>query len=383
MTDFHDHISNAGRDVALSDAERRKMRETLVSYMEMRPVRTVRPAPARFLPVAPVFFSRAMAFAILCAVVGSSAGISYAAESSLPGDTLYAVKVRINEPVRGVLAVTPAAKASWAMDIAATRATEAATLAAEDKLSASTSAQLQQSFVAHAREATASIAAQSRRDPAAGAELATRFEARLAEYERVLGAIDTGNGSGTGIASAIRGERAQVLALSTASDTDADTAHLHVAAQESVTAATQLVPAALSALSTTTAAQIAFKLDQTNDAIASGQDLLARDDRSRASGEFRKAIQVSERLSTFLQTSAAIHEHTGLVITSADSATEAAPHPAIRAKSAAPIIRAAVMMAPAAATATPEPESQDASATSEEQQAETHEHELSIPLPDL
>lgn len=52
-----------------------------------------------------------LAMLAICLFVG--AGVTFAAESSLPGDVLYPVKIYVNEPVKAVTKVTPKAKAKY------------------------------------------------------------------------------------------------------------------------------------------------------------------------------------------------------------------------------------------------------------------------------
>ena len=54
-----------------------------------------------------------------------SIGTTSAAERSLPGEILYALKTRVNEPLQGVLAVSPVAKAEWNAGLATRRLEEA------------------------------------------------------------------------------------------------------------------------------------------------------------------------------------------------------------------------------------------------------------------
>src|SRR4051812_8587550 len=63
------------------------------------------PAPSRGVPGLYYFFSPQMAgafAALLIVLIGGSA--AYAAGAALPGDALYTVKTKINEPVAGALA---------------------------------------------------------------------------------------------------------------------------------------------------------------------------------------------------------------------------------------------------------------------------------------
>lgn len=73
-------------------------------------------------------------------------GLAYAAEGSVPGDLLYPVKIRVTEPIRDALAITPAEKASWDAEKAVRRLNEAETLANKNKLTPQYQNELEQNF---------------------------------------------------------------------------------------------------------------------------------------------------------------------------------------------------------------------------------------------
>ena len=314
---FYTYIRQAADEVSLTEAESMRMRSTLRSYMDMHPIHVplrARPTPSWY----DIFAHPALAFVAVCAILGSSAGVSYAAESSLPGDVLYPLKVAINEPVRGALAVTPRAKADWAIQVAGERAKEAATLAAEKRLDDTTQDSLEASLVAHAKIATESIVQQTSEDPAQGAALASRFEARISEYERVITAIDPDASEHPRIATVLRSEREKV-ALARASaehssdESDDETVRLGVAVQADLASSNSAAVRAVRAFSRETAAGIAERIEIASSTIASAQSM-ATSDAPLARGKLRKALQDSEKIRTFVDASAAIHDRTGLTI---------------------------------------------------------------------
>src|SRR5258708_36151599 len=79
-------------------------------------------------------------------------GTSFAAQSALPGNPLYTVKVNVNEKVEGMLSLSDEAKANWEAVLAGRRLTEAENLAAQSKLDAQTRAQLETQFEDHANQ---------------------------------------------------------------------------------------------------------------------------------------------------------------------------------------------------------------------------------------
>jgi hypothetical protein len=77
-------------------------------------------------------FAFAVTMALILALTGGT--LSYAAESSLPGDLLYPIKVKVTEPVRDVLAVKPEVNAKWQVEKTERRMQEIETLSVQDKL---------------------------------------------------------------------------------------------------------------------------------------------------------------------------------------------------------------------------------------------------------
>jgi hypothetical protein len=87
------------------------------------------------------------AMAILLLVGGT--GVSFAAQNTLPGQPLYAVKVDVTEPLQGAFITSPVAKAEWQNTLAERRLEEATTLAAQNNLSSSTEAYIGSQVALH------------------------------------------------------------------------------------------------------------------------------------------------------------------------------------------------------------------------------------------
>jgi hypothetical protein len=118
-------------------------------------------------------------------------GTSYAAESALPGDPLYAVKVGLTEPIQDVLAISPVAKAEWNTEKLSRRLEEAATLAAKGHLSEGARVQIENKITLAAADFTKSVEklSQSSDGAIAAASAQSNFEASLVGHERVLTAL--------------------------------------------------------------------------------------------------------------------------------------------------------------------------------------------------
>lgn len=142
--EIHD-IMNALKREGLAEHERIALRHKLKLFMHEHPLRV--PVRIRILGAlrasqqGAYFFApqRAVAVFTLALFLCTGIGSSYAAEHALPGDTLYFVKVNINEPVAGALVLSDTKKAQWGVSLTERRLEEAEALAAEGRLGESES----------------------------------------------------------------------------------------------------------------------------------------------------------------------------------------------------------------------------------------------------
>ena len=339
-TDMKNNFNDLEKNMTLTPEERSRMQRTIRSYMEMKPIRSAQHV-ARAWSIAPYFSPRLISGALVAALFASSAGISYAAQGSLPGDWLYGVKVNINEPVQGALATSAQAKSDWAITVASTRLQEAATLAAEGKLSTSTQEDLKQNFDEHATVAAQIIAQQASTSPDTGATSAISFEAQLSEYQQVLAEVGQAKDVQTDtIASAVRSAQqtvgtirasaeARAAATSSAPGLAIAASRMRDIAREQLTASLALSKSEDGSLATSSAAQVAIQLSDASDTIAAGEQLLNASATPEARGAFQSALSAAQKLNVFLQTSSAIHEKTGLTIGESATTTQRTGIPAI------------------------------------------------------
>lgn len=134
MTDNHTpHFLKRLKGIALSSNERLMMRERLAAYADMHPTLD---ATASGTSIFTFFASRRFSLyaGALMAFLVVSSGVTFAAEGSVPGDHLYAIKVNVNEPVMTVFSPTATGQAKVAAEIATRRADEAVVLASRGKL---------------------------------------------------------------------------------------------------------------------------------------------------------------------------------------------------------------------------------------------------------
>ena len=162
---FH---KKATSSVKLRVAEKRDLKERLVSYMEYHPLpnelRTKsEEVKARAVPVVSEpfthikipfasIFKYGVGVAVLTLLI-----VPFAAEKAVPGDTLYAVKVRFNEELRSKLTFDSYQKVEWETERLNRRIAEARLLASEGKLTDEVEAEVAKAVREHTQKAREEI----------------------------------------------------------------------------------------------------------------------------------------------------------------------------------------------------------------------------------
>jgi hypothetical protein len=194
------------------------------------------------------------------------------------------------------------------MGVASQRATEAATLAAEQRLDPQTQSELASSLVAHAQVAEQALDEQATSAPQVSVQEAARFEARLSEYERVIASIaeDDADSVPT-MAAAIRGERARVASVRARAEESVDDGSeaIHAIVRGRLSAAQRVAKDNHGAFSPETADAVAESIET---ASATLPDLDRATGASSTRADLMRSLEQTERLATFVETSAAIHQ---------------------------------------------------------------------------
>lgn len=179
MEEQFEKIFARAKQVSLTSDEKSAGRTMLQSFMAMRPIRIRK--SVRF------FGKHAAVAATTLSLLLSAAGASYAAEGTVPGDALYAVKVNVNEEVRAALLASAKDKADWEAERAERRLSEVEALAARGKLKAAASAEIAVRFRAHAEKAQKQLAVlrtETNTDDAD--EVSTHLEVSLRAHGKIL-----------------------------------------------------------------------------------------------------------------------------------------------------------------------------------------------------
>lgn len=191
MKSLREQFKEAGDYVALSKTEKNRMREEIVSYMEYKPIRknTTEEKKKTHTSFFPFFNVHHFTGALLIALfmTTSTFGVTLAADSALPGDLLYGVKVNINEEIKSVLRFSPASRIAWKKERVERRLMEASHLAAQGRLDEESAEKLSRLFVEQSGEMIEEVRAiVGAGNSLLAAEASGEFEESLDTHEAVL-----------------------------------------------------------------------------------------------------------------------------------------------------------------------------------------------------
>ncbi len=183
------------KSLVLDDAKKSVVKNNLQAYMKMHPVREVETSRLKLQNRGNIlFFNPQHMYAKIATllILLSGSGTVFAAENTVPGDSLYPVKVHINESVRGALAVGTEAKANWEAQIAERRLDEASKLAVQGKLSAELGTKLETKFTEQTQKIKDRIAKlqEAGKDDSAS-ELSTRLQSALQIHSEILDTVNS------------------------------------------------------------------------------------------------------------------------------------------------------------------------------------------------
>ncbi len=190
--------------VSLLEREKLNMRISIQAHMRSLPIRRVT-EPTLLKKTASyiesLFNSKILAahpaFAAYVLVVFIGIGTVYASERALPGEPLYAFKTRVNEPVQGVLALSPEARTEWSAELTFRRLQEAEELAATGNLSPVASADIESGLQVALEKFSESVAMLESDDDVRAANAHSDLEAALSAHEVVLASLPTTEKSST------------------------------------------------------------------------------------------------------------------------------------------------------------------------------------------
>ncbi len=130
-------LNNGWEEIAMikmTSAEKKRIYENITS--SVLPKQSIRSPWAMYVFVLGIRKNRWASYiiALFLIIALSGTGIVSASEESLPGDTLYPIKVSVIEPIHAALTFSSKAKAEYESNLATRRLVEAQALARENKL---------------------------------------------------------------------------------------------------------------------------------------------------------------------------------------------------------------------------------------------------------
>lgn len=232
MTTFQKQLQKQAQKIRMRVAERRLLREQILSYMEYHPMslvdgkiagkkKTKKTADSAlyttekftYIRFNKRWFSRPVVMALTVLFI---VGIPLAAEWSVPGDVLYPVKVRITEEVLSQLSLTPYKKVEFETWRVERRIAEARLLAKEGRLTDEAEASITETIKEHTASAQKELKVLRADDADEAAVALIIFESALDVQTAVL---ETDSASSGGdeeglveLAAAIREAKANIVA---------------------------------------------------------------------------------------------------------------------------------------------------------------------------
>lgn len=190
MEDPIDHLKDSAQGVRLTREAAERIRARLTLHMHEHPI-AAQPvhSPYHRFSIRSPFLSwlrRPVAALMVILLVGFGGASTYAAAGALPGEPLYAVKVKVIEPVKGFLAITPEAKAEMKASIALMRVKEVEALAAKNTFTPEKGTKVKEGFDTSFGEARATIQKLKNENPAAAQKLEDSLVASLDAREAAL-----------------------------------------------------------------------------------------------------------------------------------------------------------------------------------------------------
>lgn len=197
MNNINDKKFNTGieeiRKVQMTSLEKNQIRESILG------VRSKSPKPIKSLWMISSWMSvshtrRLFSYVAISCLILIIAGreVVFASEVSLPGDTLYPVKVSIIEPINSALKSSSVAKARYESSLATKRMEEAEKLARENKLDESKEKKINDLLEHHTKEigiALTSVDEDTSSDDVD--DIVINFQAGMNAHARVLDIIDS------------------------------------------------------------------------------------------------------------------------------------------------------------------------------------------------
>ena len=302
--------------VKLQVAERRELRDRLVSYMEYHPLpaemrtakknketNTANPFAETFTTVSfplATFFRTSAVFAVILLAI-----VPYMAEKAVPGDTLYAVKVQFNEQLRSTLTFDSYQKVEWETERLNRRIAEARLLASEGRLTDDVEAEVAEAVRVHTANAKREIEELRTQDEDAATIATIALDTTLEVQSTSLKNEDGEDAAVMAvketkpnlIASAI--DESLAHAVSVSSTTPPAFEKLMARVEQNTTRIYELVAALEPVAAPEEMAEVSRRVEDINRAITEATDLLETDELAARKG-LVEVLQRTQRLIVYM-----------------------------------------------------------------------------------
>jgi hypothetical protein len=246
---------------------------------------------------------------IIALIVILGGGASIAAESTVPGEMLYPVKINVNENVRAWVSLSDESKARLDAWRAQRRLSEASELAVENKLDADTRAQIETRLESNVDAFTKRVEEMRADDEVNdAAEVSSDFEATLRAKEAVLIQIARTNGhSNAEVQTLLNSLHARVNTIasartkaetevSTGASTDVEAAAEGKlkAAENKVSETKEFIARVTSSAGASVTAEAEAQLSLAENAVARGKTQLDADAYAQAFSSFSEGLRLAQ-----------------------------------------------------------------------------------------
>lgn len=297
--------------IRLRAAERRLLRERILSYMEYHPLQKTAPKKQPAIPqiesesfvaisLKSIYARAVMGTMVLLIIVG----VPFAAERAVPGDALYPVKVRFNEEVRSTLSLTANQRVAWETRRVERRIAEARFLSSEGLLTAEAEEVIEEEVRAYTEAVQKELDVLRESDADSAAIASVTFETALEVQSAVLDthlentASSTEGGTVEGLAEIVRD--ATVTTQQESEGTAAPSYESFVAKVESeTTRAYELFESISAAASADERTEIERRLEDTERLIARG-NATGEENAEEAIALLRGALSKLQKIITFM-----------------------------------------------------------------------------------
>ena len=165
------------RQERLTSDEKTAIRQSILNFISRNPIQSSQNRkPGIFLAKLSFSYGVVMLLAIVLT-----------AEKSLPGDTLYPIKVGVNEEVRGWLMASEKDKTNWEIQRVEKRLAEAEELASDGSLDVEAREKIEANFEAHAERVNQRIEKfEDKEDFQTATDVSSKFETSLKAHQMIL-----------------------------------------------------------------------------------------------------------------------------------------------------------------------------------------------------